>query len=220
MSEKSYPFLEWANAWPQREMAAANDRAKNLLQGPANHQGPPDIERSRIVTELSLGLNAEYVSVHTLVNKEIGDPKSPYIAAVKSPLHNNLIPDRMYVELLGKYLESRILRGQTRFLVDGIPRNRNQAAILEEDICLIRAFIYVEGPKPQRYGITEWNGHVAAVQQIYDILQPKGRAFKINNREDPATTDAFIRHVLSTLRSISYEATLMIADDVFKPPAP
>ncbi|KAL8799403.1 MAG: hypothetical protein Q9182_005921 [Xanthomendoza sp. 2 TL-2023] len=169
MSEQQYPFLEWLNAWPQREQAAANERAQReqdaanlraqrLLQGPVNHQGtgvpnerlrhiilnsaalycingPPDVERSMMAQELSFGLDAEYVSVHVLVNKEIGNPKSPYIAAVQSTLHNWLIPDRMYVEILGKYLESRILRGQTRFLIDGMPRSRNQAAIVEEDVC-------------------------------------------------------------------------------------
>ncbi|KAL8690626.1 MAG: hypothetical protein Q9224_004363, partial [Gallowayella concinna] len=157
MSDKPpYPFLEWANAWPQREEAAANEKAKQLLQGPMNHKGtgvpnekarhiilnsaelfcingPPGIERSTIAVDLSLGLDAEFVSVHTLVNNEIGNDKSPYIAAVQTPLHNMFIPDRMYVEVLGKYLEPRILQGQTRFLVDGLPRSRNQAAVLEED---------------------------------------------------------------------------------------
>ena len=56
---------------------------------------------------------------------------------LQTPLLGMKLPDRIYVEVLSKYLEKRIAQAERRFLVIDFPGNENQAAIFEEDVsCL------------------------------------------------------------------------------------
>lgn len=92
-----------------------------------------------------INLDLYYVSLDKAYNEEFGDPKSPYPGFMLSKtINDSRLPDKMKVELLGKYLERRILRGQTRFLVDGFPETERLAAIFEEDVSSKCAFVDVK----------------------------------------------------------------------------
>lgn len=81
-------------------------------------------------------MNLHYTSIGNAYNEELNDPNSPYPQYLFSQTINSpQLPDKMKVELLGKYLERRILGGETRFLVEGIPDSERMAAIFEEDVC-------------------------------------------------------------------------------------
>ncbi|KAI4245593.1 MAG: hypothetical protein L6R40_002394 [Gallowayella cf. fulva] len=271
MSEN--PWLKWAAERKRREEAAVEKEAKRLLQGPANHRGteipnektrhiilnsaeiiciaaPPRTPHESLSLSLSSSLNIPQISMDDLINLEISQPSSPYIPALQTKFHNKVVPDRMYIDLLGRFLEKRILQGQNRFLVDGFPRNENQAAILEEavpfplppgpnfqnsvnhsrqtdlfpplspQICQIHAFISISGPKPSLIDATTWTRHISSIQRVYDKLAPQGRCFKVNIQEDPYAIEGFVANVVATIRSARYEARLMVAEDVFRPDAP
>lgn len=82
-----------------------------------------------------LNMDLYYVSLDTAYNEEITDPDSPYPDYLKSATINTFrIPDKMKVELLGKYLERRILERQMKFLIDGFPNTERLAALFEEDV--------------------------------------------------------------------------------------
>lgn len=82
-----------------------------------------------------LKLNLHYVSLVEAFNEEFDDPDSPYPEYLKSrTINDTQLPDKMKVELLGKTLERRLLQGEKKFLIDGIPNDERFAAILEEDV--------------------------------------------------------------------------------------
>ncbi|KAL8721837.1 MAG: hypothetical protein Q9225_001551 [Loekoesia sp. 1 TL-2023] len=127
-----------------------NEKTRNVIQNCAEIiclNGPPSVHRERIRNRLVMNLDLYYVSLDKAYNEEFGDPKSPYPGYLLSKtINDSRLPDKMKVELLGKYLQRRILRGQTRFLIDGFPETERLAAIFEEDVSSESAFANVKDP--------------------------------------------------------------------------
>ncbi|KAL8858241.1 MAG: hypothetical protein Q9178_005253 [Gyalolechia marmorata] len=242
MSE-NYPFLAQARRRLEAETKAVERNARKLLRGPQNHadtnvpneyarhimlrdaqvvciNGPPGIERQTVVLELVVALGFYPVSVFTLVSDEIADGTSPYVAMLQTPVLGMKLPDRMYVEVLSKYLEKRIAQGERRFLVIDFPGNESQAAIFEEDASLIGAFVYLEGKRPEQTSEEAWEDSVAASRPVFEKLSGAGRAFKINVDQDPRELRANIADVVETLKSMSFVAKVLLAEDVFRPAPP
>ncbi len=119
---------------------------------------------------------------------------------LQTPLLGMKLPDRMYVEVLSKYFEKRIAQAERRFLVIDFPGNENQAAILEEDVScpftplrftvmtiqwqasFIRAFVYLEGKRPEHTSEEAWEESIAASRPLFEKLSGAGRAFKVGGR--------------------------------------
>ncbi|KAI4138014.1 MAG: hypothetical protein L6R39_007008, partial [Caloplaca ligustica] len=100
----------------------------------STNTGPPGVDRTRIRNHLVLSLNLHTITTIEAGNEEFDDPDSPYPQYLLSRTINScVVPDKMSVELLGMYLERRILEGEKRFLVDGFPWTEREAAIFEED---------------------------------------------------------------------------------------
>ncbi|KAL8750117.1 MAG: hypothetical protein Q9184_006539 [Pyrenodesmia sp. 2 TL-2023] len=219
-------------------------KARKYLLGPCNHtgtgytneqvrnpiwnsaeviclQGPPGVDVTRVRHRLVPDMNLHFTTVGNAYNEEFDDPDSPYPQYLMSQTINSAqLPDKMKVELLGKYLERRILDGQTRFLVEGMPDSEKMAAIFEEDVCLIRAYIYVDGPRTSTVSRDQYDRFVAANRPIRQKLQAEGRYFELDSTASPRAQDAAITQVENTISSIGYLARLMNATDVFRPPPP
>ncbi|KAL8939310.1 MAG: hypothetical protein Q9216_003428 [Gyalolechia sp. 2 TL-2023] len=198
-----------------------NDKTRHIIQNCAKViclNGPPGVRYKQIRNPLTLNLNLYCVSLDTAYNEEITDPDSMYPDYLKSATINTFrIPDKMKVELLGKYLERRILEGQTRFLVDGFPNTGRLAALFEEDVCLIQAYIVVDGPTTKQ---AEYSKFIEANRSVREKLDADGRFFKLNLDQSPREVDADTAEIENTINSIKYMATVMGAGDVFRPPPP
>lgn len=223
--------------------------------------GPPGLDRYRVIGELVVALDSEPISVLRLVNDEIENPRSPYIAMLQTPLLNNILPPRMYVEVLASHLRKRVARGNTRFVLTDFPHDLEQAAIFEEDVSspwspkhglhtkpcmrwlifgwqasLVRAFVLVEGRKPQQTTQAAWDESLAAIRPVLEKLEGSGRVFRVGGRplametpliylqinvdQEPRELDDDIEHLVNTLKSVSFNIKVLLAEDVFKPAAP
>ncbi|KAL9600204.1 MAG: hypothetical protein Q9219_003347 [cf. Caloplaca sp. 3 TL-2023] len=178
------------------------EKAKRYLGGPVNHartgipnattrnpiqnlahviclNAPPGVHYQRIRNRLVLNLDLYYVSLDNAYNEEFNNPESPYPGYLLSnTIHTNCLPDRMKVELLGKYLERRVLQGKTRFLIDGFPEQEALAGIFEENVCLIRASIFVDGPKDAATPAVQYEQYVEANAPVREKLGADGRGFQ------------------------------------------
>ncbi|KAL9028194.1 MAG: hypothetical protein Q9196_003407 [Gyalolechia fulgens] len=199
----------------------SNDKTRHIIQNSAEVvclNGPPGVNYKQIRNRLVLNLDIYYVSLDKAYNEELTDPDSPYPDYLKSAAINTFrLPDKMKIELLGKYLERRILQGQKKFLIDGFPNDERLAALFEEDICLIQAYIFVDGPTFKQTEYDEFNRINTPVREK---LHAEGRFFKLNLRKPPREVDTDITNIETTLRSVKYMATIMGAGDVFRPPPP
>ncbi|KAL9594676.1 MAG: hypothetical protein Q9179_005289 [Wetmoreana sp. 5 TL-2023] len=192
-----------------------NEKLRHIITAKAEAiclYSAPGIDRSRIRMALMVNLNAEWVIVDDVVNDALNDPKQPYGRCRRDAVLGNEVTARMVVEILGKHLEKRILEGQTRFLLDGFPENELQAAIFEEDVALIRAFIYIDGQGPA--SISK-DYYLEAGESIRPVVE-KLEAIDITNRD----AGEKLNKIVDEINSIGYLARLMIAGDIFTPSAP
>ncbi|KAL8852501.1 MAG: hypothetical protein Q9221_002625 [Calogaya cf. arnoldii] len=219
------------------------ERARALLRGPSNYaglgirnwdtrnsrlkdvhvicvNGPPGVNHRRFIGQLLSSSGYAPIAISTLLDRELADGESPYLAMLSTPVLAHTLPDRMHVELLTKHLGQRLSQGQWQFVVWDFPRNENQAAIFEEDCSLIRAFILVEGPRLPQITQNSWDESYAALQPVFDKLKDGGRAFKINTDQEPRPLREAETSLVNYLKSTPMKVKAMLAKDVFQPAPP
>ncbi|KAI4190079.1 MAG: hypothetical protein LQ348_003708, partial [Seirophora lacunosa] len=83
--------------------------------------GPTSPSVTRIRTRLVLSLNAHCLNPITAYNEALAAPHSPYQSYLQSQPddEDDVLPDRMKVEMLGRYMERTVSAGERRFLIDG-----------------------------------------------------------------------------------------------------
>lgn len=214
-------------------------KAMTYAQGPLNHTGtllsnhqtrhiiqncaqviclncPLGVDIKKVRNRLVLNMGLYYVSPDHAYNAELTKRRSPYPQYVIA-LGDLRLPDKMKVELLGKYLQTRILEGHTKFLVAEFPNTEHIAAIFEEDVALIHAYIYVDGPTTKVAGYSDF---FETNRSVRTKLEAEGRLFMVDLRKPPREVDADIARIEDTLRSVEYMEKIMKAGDVFRPPPP
>ncbi|KAL8982547.1 MAG: hypothetical protein Q9205_002979 [Flavoplaca limonia] len=209
---EDYPMLaayqRKHEAKAEAEAEATAIAARKLLRGPSNsscmddsneHRRPimlrnvqlicvnalPGVDGWTIVCELVVGLGFEPFSVLTLVNDELADKRSPYLAMMLTPDLDRKAPARMYVEILSNHLHDMAWQGRLRFVVTDFPTDQDQATIFEEDCTLIEAFVLVEGKKLGKTPQPAGEESSAALRSVFEKFATVGRAFKINADQDP-----------------------------------
>ncbi|KAL8997402.1 MAG: hypothetical protein Q9169_003333 [Polycauliona sp. 2 TL-2023] len=191
--------------------------------------GPQGLDIKSVFRSLVIGLHPLVpLSSENLVNQEISNDLSHYVAMLRTSDLNYTVPDRMYVEVLTKAIRSEVSQGRLKFLVRGFPDNETQAAVFEEDCSLIRAFIQVEGAKPPQTPQDVWDKDLAALQPVFDKLDAEGRAFKVSGRppgqinlyQDPRGFRSDMDALVATLQSTAFIARVLVANDVFRPGPP
>ncbi|KAI4185831.1 MAG: hypothetical protein L6R41_003878 [Letrouitia leprolyta] len=175
--------------------ALSNNKTRNIIQNCAQVvclDAPPGVDYHKVRNRLVLNFGLYYVSLDYAYNQELKKPDSPYPRYIKS-LRDPRLPDKMKVELLGKYLQSKILEGQTRFLVVGFPISEQIAALFEEDVspklnlllaphadgdqvCLIHAYICIDGPTNRQ---EEYKNFVVLNRPVREKLDADGRLFMV-----------------------------------------
>ncbi|XP_062105488.1 probable adenylate kinase 7, mitochondrial [Humulus lupulus] len=91
---------------------------------------------------LSKLLQVPHISMGTLVRQELNPRSSLYKQIANAVNEGKLVPEEIIFPLLSKRLEEGYCRGETGFILDGIPRTSIQAEILDQiaDIDLVVNF--------------------------------------------------------------------------------
>ncbi|KAL5221017.1 hypothetical protein ABZP36_025730 [Zizania latifolia] len=104
--------------------------------------GRPGPQKHAHAARLAEVLAVPYISIGTLVRQELSSAFSLYRKIANSVNEGKLVPEDVIFGLLTKRLEEGYHKGETGFILDGIPRTRLQAEILDEivDIDLVLNF--------------------------------------------------------------------------------
>ncbi|XP_073294103.1 probable adenylate kinase 7, mitochondrial [Primulina huaijiensis] len=101
--------------------------------------GDPMVNRHVYAERLAKLLEVPHISMGSLVRQEL-NPNSPLYKQIASSVNQGkLVPEDVIFGLLSKRLEEGYCRGESGFILDGIPRTRVQAEILDQvaDIDLV-----------------------------------------------------------------------------------
>ncbi|KAL9247515.1 hypothetical protein vseg_020941 [Gypsophila vaccaria] len=104
--------------------------------------GNPDAKKHVYAEMLSKLLRVPHISVNSLLRQDL-PPSSPLYHQIAEAINcKKIVPETIIFGLLSKRLEDGHYRGETGFILDGIPRTRLQAEILDQlvDIDLVVNF--------------------------------------------------------------------------------
>ncbi|KAK6117487.1 hypothetical protein DH2020_048765 [Rehmannia glutinosa] len=94
--------------------------------------GDPMVRRHVYAERLAKLLDVPHISMGCLVRQEL-NPNSPLYKKIASAVNEGkLVPEEVIFGLLSKRLEEGYCRGENGFILDGIPRTRMQAEILDQ----------------------------------------------------------------------------------------
>ncbi|MBA0675578.1 hypothetical protein Goari_017115 [Gossypium aridum] len=104
--------------------------------------GEPGVRRHAYAERLSKLLEVPNISMGTLVRQELNPHSSLYKQIANAVNEGKLVPEDVIFALLSKRLEEGYYGGENGFILDGIPRTRIQAEILDQitDIDLVVNF--------------------------------------------------------------------------------
>lgn len=104
--------------------------------------GDPMAKRHVYAEKLSRLLQVPHISMGTLVRQELHPHSALYKQIANAVNQGKLVPEKVIFGLLSKRLEEDYYRGETGFILEGIPRTTIQAEILDEiaDIDLVLNF--------------------------------------------------------------------------------
>eukprot|EP00262_Sarcandra_glabra_P008467 TRINITY_DN22001_c0_g1_i1.p1 TRINITY_DN22001_c0_g1~~TRINITY_DN22001_c0_g1_i1.p1 ORF type:complete len:309 (-),score=42.94 TRINITY_DN22001_c0_g1_i1:223-1095(-) len=104
--------------------------------------GDPGAQKHVYAARISKLLEVPYISMGDLVRQELHPRSSLYKQIANALNEGKLVPEDIIFALLSKRLEDGYCRGETGFILDGIPRTRIQAEILDQiaDIDLVVNF--------------------------------------------------------------------------------
>ncbi|KAK7311371.1 hypothetical protein RJT34_09477 [Clitoria ternatea] len=93
--------------------------------------GEPGVKRHMFAQRLSKLLQVPHISMSTLLSQDLNPCSSLYQQIANALDHGKLVPEEIIFGLLSKRLDDRYYRGETGFILDGFPRTRMQAEILD-----------------------------------------------------------------------------------------
>ncbi|KAK6912989.1 hypothetical protein RJ641_022590 [Dillenia turbinata] len=93
--------------------------------------GNPGVKKSVYAEKLSELLEVPHISMSSLLRHEFSPRSSLYHEIASAVNQGKLVPEDIIFGLLSKRLEEGYARGETGFILDGIPRTRIQAEILD-----------------------------------------------------------------------------------------
>ncbi|XP_042493602.1 probable adenylate kinase 7, mitochondrial [Macadamia integrifolia] len=104
--------------------------------------GSPGAKKHVYAEKLSKLLRVPHISMGSLVRQELSPRSSLYKQIANAVNEGKLVPEEIIFGLLSKRLQEGYYRGETGFILDGIPRTRIQAEILDQvaDIDLVVNF--------------------------------------------------------------------------------
>ncbi|GJN39800.1 hypothetical protein PR202_gb28942 [Eleusine coracana subsp. coracana] len=124
---------------PAAETCPGGDEPRGVQWVVMGRLGPQKHAHAARLAEV---LDVPYISMGTLVRQELSPASQLYKKIANSVNEGRLVPEDIIFGLLTKRLEEGYHKGETGFILDGIPRTRMQAEILDEivDIDLVLNF--------------------------------------------------------------------------------
>ncbi|KAL0344116.1 UNVERIFIED_CONTAM: putative adenylate kinase, mitochondrial [Sesamum angustifolium] len=152
--------------------------------------GDPMVRRHVYAERLAKLLDVPHISMGSLVKQEL-NPNSPLYKKIASSVNQGkLVPEDVIFGLLSKRLEEGYCRGETGFILDGIPRTRMQAEILDQiaDIDLVLNLKCTEESMMKK---TSGNGIYSPSREFHSMatsglnlgLQPQSGHFQSSNAD-------------------------------------
>ncbi|XP_020593067.1 probable adenylate kinase 7, mitochondrial isoform X1 [Phalaenopsis equestris] len=104
--------------------------------------GSPSSQKRHYATRVAKLLDVPYISMGTLVRQELNPHSSLYTKIASSVNEGKLVTEEVIFGLLSKRLEEGYYRGETGFILDGIPKTCTQAELLDQvaDVDLVVNF--------------------------------------------------------------------------------
>ncbi|KAL6658795.1 hypothetical protein ACP70R_002835 [Stipagrostis hirtigluma subsp. patula] len=142
-------WTDWEEDEEEHERARAAAPAAESCPGGGGPRGVqwvvmgrPGPQKHAHAARLAEVLGVPYISMGTLVRQELSPASDLYKKIANSVNEGKLVPEDIIFGLLTKRLEEGYYKGETGFILDGIPRTRMQAEILDEivDIDLVLNF--------------------------------------------------------------------------------
>ncbi|MCD7455047.1 hypothetical protein HAX54_026924 [Datura stramonium] len=96
--------------------------------------GDPMAQRHVYAQWLSKLLDVPHISMGSLVRQELHPRSSIYKQIADAVNQGKLVPEEVIFGLLSKRLEEGYCRGESGFILDGIPRSKVQAEILDKTV--------------------------------------------------------------------------------------
>ncbi|KAF5739563.1 hypothetical protein HS088_TW12G00771 [Tripterygium wilfordii] len=123
--------------WPESSVGSESGRGVQWVM-----IGEPGAKKHVYADRLSKLLEVPHISMGSLVRKELNRRSSLYKKIAHALNEGKLVPEDVIFELLTKRLEEGYCKGETGFILEGIPRTRIQAEIVHQitDIDLVVNF--------------------------------------------------------------------------------
>ncbi|GLT51775.1 hypothetical protein SLA2020_251590 [Shorea laevis] len=120
--------------------------------------GSPRAKKHVYADMLSKLLEVPHISMASLVRQELNPWSAIYREIAKAVNHGELVGENIIFGLVSKRLEDGYCRGETGFILDGIPRSRIQAEILDQlaEIDLVVNFKCTEDTIVKTQGEASW----------------------------------------------------------------
>ncbi|XP_009604231.1 putative adenylate kinase 7, mitochondrial [Nicotiana tabacum] len=148
--------------------------------------GDPMAQRHVYAQWLSKLLDVPHISMGSLVRQELHPRSSIYKQIAEAVNQGKLVPEDVIFGLLSKRLEEGFCRGESGFILDGIPRSKIQAEILDKtvDIDLVLNLKCAEGEMSKKDKSTGLYSPLEFLRRTSGInmsLQPEGGHFRPSN---------------------------------------
>ncbi|XVE67730.1 hypothetical protein DITRI_Ditri09bG0012000 [Diplodiscus trichospermus] len=136
--------------------------------------GEPGVKRHAYAERLSKLLEVPHISMGTLVRQELNPHSSLYKQIANAVNEGKLVPEDVIFALLSKRLEEGYYGGENGFILDGIPRTRLQAEILDQiaDIDLVVNFKCTEEYMLKKSSASEFL-HIGNSKDVGSSLKEK-----------------------------------------------
>ncbi|PON61357.1 Adenylate kinase/UMP-CMP kinase [Parasponia andersonii] len=146
-AQVQYDYCDYEEEWGHKDRREAKPMVDSEGWAPGRGVqwvviGDRGAKKHVYAERLSKLLEVPHISMGTLVRQEL-NPRSSLYKQIASALNEGkLVPEEIIFALLSKRLEEGYCRGETGFILDGIPRTRIQAEVLDQiaDIDLVVNF--------------------------------------------------------------------------------
>ncbi|KAH9743582.1 putative adenylate kinase 7 [Citrus sinensis] len=136
--------------------------------------GDPGVKKHVYADNLSKLLEVPHISMGSLVRQELSPRSALYKQIANAVNEGKLVPEDVIFALLSKRLEEGYYRGESGFILDGIPRTRIQAEILDQivDVDLVVNFQSTEDQLVKR------NLETSAWKEKFRIYAEQGKSLE------------------------------------------
>ncbi|KAJ0973060.1 hypothetical protein J5N97_021019 [Dioscorea zingiberensis] len=152
--------------------------------------GSPATEKHVYATRLAKILDVPCISMASLLRMELNPSSRIYKKIANAVNQGKPVPEETLPELVLERIEQGYLRGETGFILDGIPRTSTQAEILDQnqDIDLVVNFKSMNDINLESARNHAWEHKHSTRRQLEEYYRNKNKLLDLQVADDPAET--------------------------------